>query len=229
MSARAAAASVPEVSVALEGRALVARFRSAHRVCSWAIVGGGLRTARAVAWVGVRDDELRPPVDARAFLRARLRECAAADAVGLLTSRTLDTFVDVTREHGGARARAIATVGLGNALRAGDPPGPAARIGTINVLCRVDVALHDDALLEAMSIATEARTCAVLDAAVPSRRTGLPATGTGTDCIVIACPARDAREAYAGKHTRVGHLVGASVMEAVGRAAAAWKRERGLT
>jgi adenosylcobinamide amidohydrolase len=210
-------------------RAIVVRFAAPQRVCSWAIVGGGIGRASAVAWVHVRDHELRPPVDARDLLRARLALAGAPDAVGLLTSRDLSGFVDVVRGDDTASARCMATVGLGNALRAGDSPGPSARIGTINLLCHVDVPLTDEAILEAMSIAAEARTAAILEAGVRSVRTGLPATGTGTDCIVVASPAiaAGARERYAGMHTHVGHLVGAAVLDAVAQAAADWKRERG--
>ena len=208
-------------------RSLVVRFSATQRMCSWAIVNGGLTEARAVAWIEVGEDELKPPIDARRLLRARLAQAGAAGAVGLLTSRDVTTFVDAAAHDGDVRSRCIATVGLGNALRAGDPPGPTARIGTINLLCHVDVPLTDDALLEAMSIATEARTAAILEAAVPSLLSGFPATGTGTDCIVMATPVAARLEPYAGKHTRIGHVVGAAVAEAVRRGAAEWKAERG--
>lgn len=221
MSAAAARLSIAHIE-----RTLIVRFGAPERVCSWAIVGGGVRISHGVVWLEVRDEDLRPPVDARVFLRDRLAALGMGGAVGMLTSRRVDTFVDVTHTHGEASARCIATVGLGNALRAGDPPGVAGRIGTINLLCRVDVPLTDEALLEAMSIATEARTLAILEAQIPSRRSGAIATGTGTDCVVVAAPIAPLAEPYAGKHTRVGHLVGASVLDAVSRAADAWKRER---
>jgi adenosylcobinamide amidohydrolase len=140
-------------------------------MCSWAIVNGGFVEARAVGWIDVREGELKPPIDARRALRAR--------------------------------------------------------IGTINLLCHGDVPLTDEALLEAMSIATEARTVSIRDAAVPSLRSGLRAIGTGTDCIVMATPVAGHHQAYAGKHTRIGHVVGAAVAEAVRRGAAEWKAARG--
>lgn len=225
-------ATIVEVAHAFElsrgQRSLVVRFGATQRMCSWAIVNGGLTEARTVGWIEVRESELKPPIDARSVLGARLAQAGAAGAVGLLTSRDVATFVDAAAHDHDVGARCIATVGLGNALRAGDPPGPAARIGTINLLCHVDVPLSDEALLEAMSIATEARTVGVLDAAVPSLQSGLPATGTGTDCIVIAAPLAGRRERHAGKHTRVGHVVGAAVAEAVRRGATRWKAERGM-
>lgn len=221
------------LSVAQEGDWLIARFAAPQRVASWAIVGGGVRRASAVAWLQVRDGDLRPPVDACDLLRDRLAMRGLGGAVGLMTSADVARYVDETRVWGGQRARCVVTVGLGNALRAGDPPGPAARIGTINVLCAIDAPLSDEALLEAMALATEARTLAVREADIPSPRTGLPASGTGTDCVVIAAPApslgtngaKNANGAarYAGKHTELGHLVGASVFDAVERGIAGWR------
>lgn len=211
---------------------LVARFAAPQRTASWAIVGGGVRRAAAVAWLRVRDGDLRPPVDPRELLHDRLAMRGLAGAIGLLTSADVGRFADVTHTWGTSRARCVVTVGLGNALRAGDPPGPAARIGhggplgrigTINLLCAVDAPLDDLALLEALALAAEARALAVREADVPSRRTGRPASGTGTDCIVVAAPDVTGGARYAGKHTELGHLIGAAVVDAVGRGIAAWR------
>ena len=205
---------------------LVVTFADEHETASWAVVGGGIRRARAVVWHQISDDELRPPVDARALLGMRLRDAGYGGAVALLTSRKLRSYVDVTRAYGSLEARCIATVGLGNALRAGDPPGPCGRIGTINVLCRVSVPLAPESLLEALALAAEARALAVREAGVVSTSSGEPASGTGTDCIVIAAPKGRSPLAYAGKHTAAGHIVGASVRDAVAEGARAWTRER---
>jgi adenosylcobinamide amidohydrolase len=236
------ASARPAAEVSRFGAWLVVRFPEPHRVASWAIVGGGLAQATAVVWRRVSEHELAPPVDPAVWLRARMRdEGIAGDAVGLLTSRDLDAKTEGHRDEGGVRAHAVATVGLGNALRAGDPPGPAGRIGrspgpplgTINVLCRVEVPLTTEALLEALAIATEAKAGAVLEAGVASGRSGLPATGTGTDCVVIAAPFLGAPDSaatptfvpspairarahtYAGKHTALGAAIGGSVWDAV--------------
>jgi adenosylcobinamide amidohydrolase len=217
------------LSVEHDGDWLIARFEAPQRVASWAIVGGGVRRATAVAWLCVRDGELRPPVDPCELLRDRLAMRGLAGAVGLMTSADVARYADETRTWGARQARCVVTVGLGNALRAGDPPGPAARIGTINVLCAVDAPLTDEALLEAMALATEARALAVREADVPSRRTGRPSSGTGTDCVVIAAPdVPAAREIagptrYAGKHTELGHVVGAAVYDAVACGIARWR------
>lgn len=195
---------------------LVARFAVDHAVVSWAVVGGGLRTAREVAWLQVSNGDLPPELDAVEYLRGRLADAGLADAVGLLTTRRLDSYLDVTVEHDDATARCLATVGMGNALRAGDPPG-LSRFGTINLLCQVSTPLSLEARLEALALAAEARSLAVREAVLPSTRTGRPASGTGTDCIVIAAPAEGAPAAYAGKHTAIGHVIGAAVYQATQR------------
>jgi adenosylcobinamide amidohydrolase len=154
-----------------------------------------------------------------------------AGAVGLLTARRLDRYVSASRSAGGVSAEVVATVGLGNHVRVGDPAGSGAEVaGTINVLCRLSVPLTTAGALEALSIAAEARTVAVREAAIPSRHrelidgqpryrpfAGRFASGTGTDCLVLATPLGGPTAGYAGKHTALGEVIGAAVLEAVSR------------
>jgi adenosylcobinamide amidohydrolase len=74
------------------------------------------------------------------------------------------------------------------------------------------------ARLEALSIATEARTAEVMASGL-RLPTGL-ATGTGTDCIAIAAPEGAAR--YAGLHTEIGEAVGRAVRYAVAQGVGLW-------
>jgi adenosylcobinamide amidohydrolase len=195
-------------------------------VASWAVVGGGVRQARAVAWLEVRDRDLPVGLDPAAFLRARLEAAAIPEAVGLMTSRALGAYVDVERGERAVAARCLATVGLGNARRVGDATGSTERVGTINVLCCVSLPLRPEALLETLALVAEARTLAVRESGVESPVSHRPATGSGTDCIVVAAPALPEGERYAGKHTLLGQLAGAAVVEAVARGARAWLEEQ---
>ncbi|MFZ5475149.1 MAG: adenosylcobinamide amidohydrolase [Myxococcota bacterium] len=216
--------SVADVIVEQEGDWLVARLPGAWRVASWGVVRGGLARADAVAWLGVRGDELGLHVDPEAFLRARLDAAGLAGAVGMLTAARVARYEQSVARDGDVSARALVTVGLTNARRAGDPAS-AAVTGTINLLVAVSEALSDEAMLEALGVATEARTVAVLEAGVTSPMSGLPASGTGTDCVVIAAPDGPGAR-WAGKHTAIGHVVGASVLAATRRATDAWLRRR---
>jgi len=235
-------AGMDELRLERTGRFLIARLGRPHRTLSHAIVGGGFAAARTVAWCGVRNQELEPPVDARTFLAGELSRAGLDDAVAFLTGASLDAYVEASRELAGVRVQVVATVGLDNALRAGDPvhveDPPAAGgalgtrggtivgtlVGTINVLCRASLPLADEALIEMLAMVAEARTLAVLEGGVASRQSGLAATGTGTgtDCIVVAAPCGAPVAEYAGKHTPLGHLIGVTVADAVARGVAAW-------
>ncbi len=204
------------------------------RACSWAIVGGGIVEAQHVAWLEVRNADLGPHVEPRKLLLDRFEAEGLEPGIGLLTSRSVATCTESSVTLLGTTARCLATVGLSNALRAGDPAVASSRIGTINFLVHVDVPLSDEGLLEASAIATEAKCAVVLEAGLRSRESGRPATGTGTDCAVVASPRRRAVRAAGadtrGKHTVVGSVVGAAVEDdAVGDGVRRWRQEdRGL-
>jgi adenosylcobinamide amidohydrolase len=201
---------------------LVVDLLQEHEVASWAIVNGGRRRARQVAWLKVDNADLPPAVDPRRLLAERLADRGMADAVGLLTSGWIENYSQARVSCGDVEAHAVATVGLSNALAIGDLPGRGPVAGTINIVCRLSAPLTEEAALEALSLAAEARTAAVAEANVPSRRSHAPATGTGTDCIVLAWPRAARAEEYAGKHTAIGHVVGAAVLGSVRTGVATW-------
>jgi adenosylcobinamide amidohydrolase len=214
---------------------LVVTFEQPVRACSWAIVGGGFVDTRTVAWLEVRNADLGLHVDPRAWLLERMTVAGLEPGVGLLTSHSVADYHDATATADRVTARSIATVGLSNALRAGDPVTEAPAAGTINVLAYVDQVLSDEALIEASAIVTEAKCAAILEAGVRSRRSGRLASGTGTDCVVVAsrrrgrdgAPANDALP-YAGKHTAVGAALGEAVERAITAGVRRWREETGL-
>lgn len=206
---------------------LLYRFDAPHDTLSWAIVGGGYRSdRRSVAWLNVTGADLAPPIDPEQLLASRLESIGESSAVGMLTSRRIEAFTEAQAEHDGVEAYCTATVGLSNALRCGDPPGDLMASGTINLLVRLSAPLTSEAMVEALSIAVEARTAAVFEAGFPSRLSDRTASGTGTDCVVIAAPVEGERLAYAGMHTTAGCVVGAAVEEAIGRGVSDWLDER---
>jgi adenosylcobinamide amidohydrolase len=206
---------------------LTVSFADEHAVTSWAPVGGGSGRARTVVWHQVDGAELAPPVDPARLLAERLAARGMPDAVAMLTARRVDRHLHARCQWQQVSADVVATVGLGNQVRVGDPPGDDPRLaGTINILCRVSEPLTPAAALEAMSIVAEARTLAVREAALPHPASGRFASGTGTDCIVLATPLGVPRAAHAGKHTAIGHVIGAAVADAVGRGVEEWLAER---
>ncbi|RME25988.1 MAG: adenosylcobinamide amidohydrolase [Deltaproteobacteria bacterium] len=205
---------------------LVADLGVDHDVISHAVVGGGLGRARRVAWLQVCDADLPPGVDPAAWLHRRLEARSLPATVGLLTASNIAHHRRVARQVAGVTADAVVTVGLANRLRVGDLPTPLAP-GTINALVVLDHPLRTEALIEALAIAVEARTAAVSALNLASPVSGRPATGTGTDCVVVAAPgaglAADARMLpYSGKHTPAGAAIGRAVYDAVLGGGRAW-------
>jgi adenosylcobinamide amidohydrolase len=201
-------------SIALAPPLLVVELNGPHHVLSWSMLRPGLQVADRVAWLEVRNADLPPEVDPVDVIRRRIAVAGLDDAVTLVTSRDISRYqvarATVEEQH----VRCIATVGLSNSERVGTrlhQPPPFA--GTINLLVHVRQPLTEGAMLEAMSIATEARTAAVIDSGVA--RGGLAVTGTGTDCIAVAAPLGDEPQHYAGKHTALGEATGAAVYRAV--------------
>lgn len=191
-----------------------------HSTLGWTLIGGGRSKARNVFWYQVSDADLLPEVDATLFFEERRKQRTAdTQGVGFLTGCSLDEFVERRLDRSGLSARCIATIGLRNALRIGDPPRTGALSpGTINILLQVSHPLSECASLEALSLVAEARTSAVLDGRIPSSIGNTIATGTGTDCIVVASPLASEDESeldYAGKHTELGYLIGSCVYDAV--------------
>ncbi|GLK57680.1 adenosylcobinamide amidohydrolase [Methylopila capsulata] len=200
---------------------LAARFVRPQRMLSWALARPGFQTAHEVAWLEVEDVDLPVTVDPVALLAARMRSAEFGDAVGMMTSRDVRRHRVAGAASGGTTARCLATVGLGNAARVGAPsPPPHEAWGTVNLLVACSVTLTDAALVEALSIAVEARTAAIM----ASGRTvdGGAATGTGTDCVVVATPLDGPAASFAGLHTDVGVAIGTAVYESVKSGACDW-------
>jgi adenosylcobinamide amidohydrolase len=132
----------------------------------------------------------------------------------------VQSIVDARGVHQDLRAYAIATAGCGNMATVGETgayvegePQPIPP-GTINLIVAVNYGFTHEAMLEAISIATEAKVRAMYEFGLTSRATGQPATGTGTDCVAVAS-GHDRRYLYCGKHTKWGKLIGRACLESI--------------
>ncbi|MCX4774654.1 adenosylcobinamide amidohydrolase [Streptomyces sp. NBC_01260] len=189
---------------------LVWRLGPGWRVCSSAVLGGG---------IGPRDWILNAQVPGgypRMDPDRHLAEIAAAEhlsgpGAGLMTAADVTAYT-VAADEG---VTATATCGLGvrgwaaaPAEDAGAPPRP----GTVNIVVILPAPLSDAALVNAVATATEAKVQALLDA-------GLDCSGTPTDSVCIAAPAPEAGpgEPFAGPRSlwgaRLARAVHAAVLE----------------
>ena len=93
------------------------------------------------------------------------------------------------------------------------------KFGTINTIILINVNLAYETLLEAFMCATEAKTVALHDLKIPSQYSNGYATGTGTDGLCIFSNSQsDIVISNAGKHSKMGELIGKCVIESVKKA-----------
>lgn len=198
-------------------------------VLSWAPYRGGEARAERIVWREVRNADLPDGFDAEAWLAAECQATERGDAVAMITSRSVACYELAQASVDGIRAACLATVGLSNAERVGHRRAASATVwGTVNLAIVVSRCLTAAARVEAMSVAAEARTAALMEAAQLELPTGR-ATGTGTDCIALASPvSRDTPAAYAGLHTALGEALGRVVFDAVAAGARRWREEQML-
>lgn len=204
---------------------LIVSFEAEQRILGWSLTKPGFATARDVVWLEVRDADLGPHVDPLDFVRTKLSAQGLNDAAAFMTAREIARHHIAQSRIGSAMVACVTTVGLTNGEKVGERLGSHDCVaGTINTLVHVSHALSPGAFVEAISIATQARTAAIMD--TNKLRDGPAITGTGTDCIIVAAPEIGAPATCAGLHTELGEALGAAVYDATHAGAAEWSGEQ---
>lgn len=221
---------------------LIIELERMHRIISSAPRGGGILRARSIlnhqvpANPSAHNHQVattwRNP--ARDLGRLAVRHKAMAPVVGLMTAVPMKQLVVRREESGPLWVECFCTVGVTNAVRAGESPPRTShrhRHGTINIILITNATLTMTALVGAVQVATESKTGTLIENGVRSRaRTALLATGTGTDAVVIASSLEGRHKLpYSGTHTEIGAMIGRLVSRCVQvglTRSARWARSR---
>ncbi|AMD17936.1 adenosylcobinamide amidohydrolase [Methanobrevibacter sp. YE315] len=144
-------------------------------------------------------------------------------STGLTTLAEMENVSIVTKTYKNLDVTAITTAGVRtNAARAGDPAAyyeENGKFGTINTIILINANLAYETLLDAFMSATEAKTVALNDLKIPSQYSNGYATGTGTDGLcVFSNLESDNFLTNAGKHSKLGEMIGQCVAESVKKA-----------
>ncbi|MBP2133178.1 adenosylcobinamide hydrolase [Methanomicrobium sp. W14] len=146
---------------------------------------------------------------------------------GMMTAANMKNAAVSNKSFRDIDVTAVVTAGIEvNATRAGDPAsfyeedGLFEQVcGTIITILIINANLSESTLAQAVMTATEAKTVAVQQLMAPSRYSDGIATGSGTDQIsVISNMESRSRVTNAGKHSKLGELIGKCVIEATTQA-----------
>lgn len=150
------------------------------------------------------------------------------ETTGLSTAASMDKAAIEWVAFEDISVTAIVTGGVErNGGRVGDPASFHERgekieslaIGTINIFLVIDADLTPGALASAMVTCTEAKVAALQELMAGSNYSHGLATGTGTDGTVLVCNAESSTKlTIAGKHAKLGELIGRVVKSAVKKA-----------
>ena len=151
------------------------------------------------------------------------------DTVGMMTAVTTEHAEIGEYEGDFGTVLIMVTAGVGNAVDVSQAVTREQRVGTINTWVIVNGHLPDEAFIQAMITATEAKTKALQTENVKDPLTGTIATGTSTDSLLIAATQEGEHLPYAGPITPLGKLIGHGVYDCTIRAIQAYKKAKGWT
>lgn len=171
--------------------------------------------------------------DVKAEMAAYLEQQGfhGTDTVGMMTA-VMTEHVEMDQYQGDFGTILIAvTAGVGNAVDVSEAltRDREQRIGTINTWIIVNGTLSDEAFIQAMITATEAKAKALQMEAIQDPLTGTIATGTSTDSLLVAATQQGEFLSYAGPITPLGKLIGHGVYACTVRAIRAYKEAKGWT
>lgn len=231
------------IRIITEKKYIAAFFHGKNKVLSTSVLNGGIQHDLQMVFNldGKRDETGEIWLyedDYERHLRYICREIIGVDdrkATGFMTAANMKNAAAVTNSFGKLQVTAVVTGGIEkNGGRVGDPAcwheeagkwfnaegsaltEKAHRLGTINILLFIDAALTDGALSRALVTCTEAKTAAIQELSIASCYSSDLATGSGTDGTIIAANMESPIHlTEAGKHCKLGELIGRTVKEAV--------------
>ncbi len=205
------------MKIELREKTLVVHFPGIFRVLSWAPFNPGQTQTRCIFNHQLANNGKKNL--SKIFQNLQKNLDLPENAVGMLTTAEVGKYSTCYLQSGSQWVQAICTVGLDNARTVGEEadvekthePDPH---GTINIILATNALPDLSGQLEAVQVATMAKTRALMEMEIKSRKSGSPATGTGTDCIALASSG-EMQQNYCGMHTRLGELIGQTVYQIV--------------
>ena len=192
-----------------------------HQVISSAVLNGGMSYADHILNINVASNSTCTAAADKSLLQYSQNLNLNGAVVGMMTAASMKSFRLEQTTAQGVDIVVLVTSGLSNPRHVGDHAEyremttSTTDVGTINTIVLTSASLTEAALVEALMIATEAKTAALIDAEVLSPISQQLATGTGTDAIAIVNGHGPTTVHFCGKHVLFGELLGRLVKDAV--------------
>jgi len=208
------------------------KFEQPRKVLSTSVLNGGYREDLTAVFNHDCNNEtgtdcmLRAPTyEEHMWLVAQEIGLNPETVTGMGTAAQMENVAIIFRKYESLTVTAIVTGGVEiNGGRVGDPAthfqpvekSTLHKPGTINIMLVIDADMLPGILVRALVTCTEAKTAALQELMAGSNYSNGLATGSGTDqTIVIANPASALYFESAGKHSKLGELIGCAVKQAV--------------
>ncbi|NRD79315.1 adenosylcobinamide amidohydrolase [Bacillus sp. BRMEA1] len=138
-----------------------------------------------------------------------------SETVGMMTAVVLEDLSCQTSYDDEFSLFVVVTAGVGNAVDASKSEMHDFKMvsGTINIWIFINGELTEEAFIQSIMTATEAKVKAIHDLNVLDPVTGTIATGTSTDSIMIAATQTGKKLEYAGTITPLGKQIGKTVYQ----------------
>ncbi|MCI1943661.1 adenosylcobinamide amidohydrolase [Clostridium luticellarii] len=200
-------------------------FSEPVEILSSAILNGGFTRASNIVNVKVGQNKNKdsnkifppPEVTLQQYIKSKKWE---GSSVGIMTAANMKSFRTSREVQGSVIVQSFITLGVSNARRAGDTAdwksfnSHSPKPGTINIILGTNARLSKAAMVEAIMIISEAKTCVMQDFNILSSVSGKTATGTGTDSCVVFTGTGENID-YCGKHVLMGEMVAKAVLKAL--------------
>jgi adenosylcobinamide hydrolase len=211
-------------------KSIVVFFKGNRKVLSTSVYNGGYHEDFTTVFnhdctvgPGMPCEMLAPTYEGHMRIIARKIGLDPDKTTGMGTAACMDNAVSVSETYKELTVTAVVTGGIEhNAGRVGDPadyykPGEKPpRPGTINILLFLDSDMPAGTITRALVTCTEAKTAAIQELLQGSLYSQGLATGSGTDQTIIVANADSSLYLEgAGKHAKLGELIGRVVKQAV--------------
>ena len=214
-------------------KSIVVFFEGKRKVLSTSVYNGGYHENLKAVFnhdgtrgAGMSCEMLADTYDEHMKIIAQRIGLEAEFVTGMGTAANMENVAIESLAYEELQVTAIVTGGIEtNGGRVGDPTTnyrtmeKPNKLGTINIMLVIDADLPPGTLARALVTCTEAKTAAIQELMAGSNySTGL-ATGSGTDqTLIIANADSDLYFEGAGKHSKLGELIGKTVIKAVQQA-----------